>query len=346
VIIANSGVFSMKALIKPRIDLLNRTKLEEVIPLATPFIINVDPADTCNLQCKFCPTGNRALMRKTVGRNFGSLDFDLYKKIVDDICEFDKPIKVLRLYKDGEPFVNPNMSRMIRYAKDKGCADRIDTTTNALLLNPKTNLEIIDAGIDRINISIEGINIQQYFEFSKTIIIFEGLVSNITHLYENKKQCEIIIKINGDELSEEDKGKFYEVFGDIADGVNIEHFMDCWPQFESNNIKANQDYGIYGQKIKEVAVCPYVFYSFSINSDGSSSVCFLDWSRKQIIGDAKTQKVKDIWNSQKLREYQRMFLMKNRKSHPICGSCGQLSHGQPDDIDDYAGKLLDKLEDK
>lgn len=334
----------MKAQLKPRIDLLNRTKLEEVIPLETPFIINVDPADTCNFQCKFCPTGNRVLMRKTVGRNFGSLDFDLYKKIIDDICEFDKPITVLRLYKDGEPFINRNMAKMVRYAKDKGCAKRIDTTTNAILLNPKTNLEVIDAGIDRINVSIEGINSQQYLEFSKAKIDFEKLVDTLTHLYENKKQCEIIIKINGDELSEDDKSKFYEIFGDIADGVNIEHFMDCWPKFKPNGIKSNQDYGIYGQEIKEVVVCPYVFYSFSINSDGSSSVCFLDWGRRQIIGDTKTQKVKDIWNSQKLREYQRMFLMRNRRSHPICGSCGQLSHGQPDDIDNYAGELLDRLE--
>ena len=74
----------MKAQIKPRIDLLNRTRLETVIPINVPFIINVDPADTCNFQCKFCPTGNRALMKKTPGRNHGIMDFELYKKIIDD----------------------------------------------------------------------------------------------------------------------------------------------------------------------------------------------------------------------------------------------------------------------
>jgi len=93
----------MKAKIKPRIDLENRTKLETVIPLIVPFIINVDPADTCNFQCKFCPTGDKYLMKKTPGRNHGIMDFELYKKIIDDICKFEKPIKVLRLYKDGEP---------------------------------------------------------------------------------------------------------------------------------------------------------------------------------------------------------------------------------------------------
>lgn len=71
----------MKAEIKPRIDLKNRTKLEEVIPLKTPFIINIDPSDRCNFQCKFCPTGDRELMKKTPGRNHGLMDFELYKKV-------------------------------------------------------------------------------------------------------------------------------------------------------------------------------------------------------------------------------------------------------------------------
>ncbi|MCZ9957417.1 hypothetical protein [Brachyspira hyodysenteriae] len=70
----------MKAKIKPRIDLENRTKLETVIPLETPFIIFIDPSDKCNFKCKFCPTGNIELMQNTSGRNFGSMDFNLYKK--------------------------------------------------------------------------------------------------------------------------------------------------------------------------------------------------------------------------------------------------------------------------
>ncbi len=334
----------MKAKIKPRIDLENRTKLETVIPLGVPFIIFVDPSDLCNFKCKFCPTGDRELMKKTPGRNHGIMDFKLYKKIIDDICEFEKPIKVLRLYKDGEPLLNPRFAEMIRYAKEKKCSERIDTTTNASLLNPKRNLEIITAGLDRINISIEGVNENQYLEFSNYKIDFKNLVGNIRHFYENRKNCEVIVKINGDTISEEDKKRFYEIFGNIADGVYIEHIMSCWPEFELKGIKVNQEFGIYGQKIKEVQVCPYVFYSFSINSDGSASACFLDWSRKLIIGDAKSESVKDIWNGEKLLNYQKMFLKKKRKEHLICGNCGQITHGLPDDIDAYADTLLEKIE--
>lgn len=333
----------MKAKIKPRIDLENRTKLETVIPLETPFIIFIDPSDKCNFKCKFCPTGNIELMQNTSGRNFGSMDFNLYKKIIDDLKEFEGKVKVIRLYKDGEPLLNKHFPEMVEYAKKSNKVDRVDTTTNASLLNKDLSLQIINAGLDRINISIEGMNSQQYLDFSKANVNFEKLVENIAFFYENRKQCEMIVKINGDIISEEQKQEFYNIFGEIADGVNIESVMSCWPEFELDGINVNMERGIYGQEIKEVMVCPYVFYSMSINSTGVASACYLDWERKLIIGDVNKKSVKTIWNSNKMNNLRKLFLKKERKSHPICKNCGQLTHGMPDNIDDYADELLNKI---
>ncbi len=333
----------MKAKIKPRIDLENRTKLETVIPLKTPYIIFIDPSDKCNFQCKFCPTGDRELMKNTQGRNHGAMDFDIYKKIIDDICEFENKVKVIRLYKDGEPLLNKHFPDMIRYAHDSKCCEKVDTTTNATLLNHDLSLKIIDAGLNRINISIEGINDKQYKDFSGAKVDFQKLVDEIAFFYENRKQCEMIVKINGDIISEEQKEFFFNTFGDITDGIFIESIMDCWPTFELEKVTVNKDRGIYGNKIKEVLTCPYVFYSFAINSDATASLCFLDWSRKLIIGDIRKQSVKEIWESEQMREYQKMFLRGERKSHPICAECGQLKQGQPDDIDAFAKELLKRL---
>lgn len=333
----------MKAKIKPRIELENRTKLDEVVPLEVPFLVFLDPADICNFQCKFCPTGNRTLI-KNINRNSGLMNFDLFKKIIDDLCEFEKPIKVLRLYKDGEPLLNPKFTDMVRYAKRSGCALQVDTTTNASLLNPEKNLELIEAGLDRIYISLEGLSAESYKEFAGYKINFEKFVDNIRHFYEHKKDCLVCIKIVGDFLSEEDKNRFFDIFGDIADRVFIEHVAPCWPKFEMRDVVHNLDVGIYGQEIKEVEVCPYIFYSLSVNSDGKVSLCFLDWSRELIVGDVTTESFKSIWQSEILFEYRKMNLLKRRKDHPICAACGQLSHCLPDDIDPYAEMLLQRLE--
>lgn len=332
----------MKAEFKPRIDLVNRTRLETVIPLRTPFIINIDPSDRCNFQCKFCPTGDRALMSRTKERNYGNMSWETYTKVINDTCEFEDKVKVIRLYKDGEPLLNPRFADMVQYAKESGCCDRVDTTTNASLLTKAVSDKIIAAGLDRINISIEGVNEEQYLNFSGYKIRYGELVENIAYFYENKKNTEMIVKINGDILTEKEKQKFLEDFGDITDGIFIESIMDCWPTFEQKKVEVNQERGIYGQEIKEVMVCPYVFYSFSINSNGKVSLCFLDWHRELNIGDVNVESVKEIWTGEKLREYQKLFLEGKRKSHPICAQCGQLRQGQPDDIDMYREELLEK----
>lgn len=332
----------MKAKLKPRIDLQNRTKLEEVLPLDTPFIVNIDPSDRCNFQCKFCPTGDRELMKNTCGRNYGNMDFETYKKVIDDLCQFENKVKVIRLYKDGEPLLNPRFADMVRYAKESGCCERVDTTTNASLLTPERSLAIIDAGLDRINISVEGVTEKQYQDFAGYSLKFAEYVENIRFFYENKKQCEVLVKINGDIISEEEKQIFLDTFGDISDYIYIEHVMECWPTFEITKVDVNQSFGIYGQEINEVLVCPYVFYSMYVNSNGTVSLCFLDWHRKLLIGDVAKESMKDIWNGEKLKEYRKMFLRGERKEHPVCGNCGQMKQGAPDNIDSYASKLLEK----
>lgn len=329
-----------EAVFKPRIDLENRTKLETVLPLRTPFVLFIDPSDACNFKCNFCPTGDSSLMKK-VGRPLKQLDINLYKKIIDDLAEFEDKIKVIRLYKDGEPLLNKHFPEMVRYAKQSGACERVDTTTNASLLTEDLAIKIVESGLDRINISIEGMNEQQYEEFSGyKLKSFQDIVNNVSNFYKHRNQCEMIVKINGDHLTDQQRQDFIDTFGPISDGIWIESVMSCWPEFQlRGGVVVNDQRGIYGQPIKEVDVCPYPFYSFSINPEGSASLCFLDWSRKLLIGDVTTQSVKQIWEGDELRNYRLMFLDGHRKGHPICGNCGQMTHGQPDNIDAYASEI-------
>lgn len=332
----------MKAKYEPRIDLKNRTKLEEVIPLHTPFVVFLDPSDACNFKCRFCPTSDRELM-KSVGRPWKQMPLDLYKKIAMDLAEFSGKVEVLRLYKDGEPLINKNFVEMIRFAKEVGAAKRIDTTTNASLLTPEKSEQLVGAGLDRINISVYGVTNEHYKDFSGVKLEFERVLENVKRFYDVKGQCEMLVKINGDTLTAAEKEIFLDQFGDFTDKIYIEHTMSCWPEFKLRGVDVNQDTGIYSQEIKEVLTCPYPFYSFAINSDGLVSVCFLDWARKMIVGDCSENSVVDIWNGEEMKTYRKMFLEGERKKHPQCGNCGQMTHGLPDNIDPYRKELLQKL---
>lgn len=324
-----------------RIDNKNRTRLETVIPLSTPFIINVDPCDVCNLACRYCPTSNRSLMKATPGRNFGSMSFTTFEKIIEDLHGFDKKIKVLRLYKDGEPLLNRRFVDMVKLAKSSGCCERVDTTTNGKLLHPDFNRQLIDSGIDRINISLNGMTSSQYMEFCRSSMDMDRLIKGVLDLYEHRGSCEIFVKINQDTVPPEDVEKFRATFDPSMSSV--EYSMACWPNFD-NPVPPNSDIGIYGQEPCNVQVCPYVFYSMSINANGSASACFLDWNRSLLIGDVHSQSVSEIWHGERLRYLQRLFLRCERATHDFCGHCGQMTHGMPDNIDAYADELLKRLE--
>jgi radical SAM protein with 4Fe4S-binding SPASM domain len=323
-----------------------RTDLSEVTPLETPYVIFIDPCSACNFQCTFCPTGDLKLMRD-IGRYQGNLSLDDFTKIIRDIEEFDQPIKVLRLYKDGEPLLNKHLGSMIKIAKSSKNIEAVDTTTNGFLLNKEKSKELIDAGIDLINISVDGLDSNQFLHFTKSKVDFKSFVENIKYLYSIKNGCRIVIKTTTEIIGNSRKDEFYEIFGDMCDRIFVENTSPCWPDFdveERMGIEINE--GLYGNKIEEQTACPYLFYSISVNSDMKVSACFVDWSRDLNVGNLREKSLKEIWNSKELDAHRFAHLTGLRKKHKICGKCGQISHCGPDSIENKLEIIKDNFNSK
>jgi radical SAM protein with 4Fe4S-binding SPASM domain len=334
----------MKAQLKPRINLEGRTPLETVIPLSTPFVVFVDPASSCNFKCTFCPTGHRDMIAET-GRFQGVMKLDVFKKVVDDLAAFDKPIKVLRMYKDGEPFLNKRLADMVAYAKQSKVIEYIDTTTNGTFLSPDRIGPVLEAGLDKINISVDGMTEDTYMRFTGFKFDFKTFVQNVKWLYDNKANCEVVVKIPNELVTAAQRQEFLDTFGDHCDRIFVENFAPCWPQFdieEHTGVKITK--GIYQQEIGGTDTCPYIFYGYSVNADGLVSSCFLDWGRKLIIGDVRQQSMKEIWNSDLMNALRLQHLKGQRRQNGVCGNCGQLSHCLPDNIDAHRPTLLTKFQ--
>lgn len=328
----------MKAKVTPRIRTKDRTPLQEVIPLKTPFHIFIDPSAACNFSCKFCFNRNK-------GKTFHKImDFELFKKAVDDLKQFPDKLKVLRLYKEGEPLLNKHLPEMIEYAKKSGVCESVDFTTNGSLLTPEKNIKLISAGLDAIIISVEGITSEKYKEISGVEINFEQFVENIRHFYKNKGNCRLHIKTTDANVPEKDQEEYFNIFGDISDEISIDRVTPIWPDISMDGLTGSLERGIYNQVIEPVNVCPYIFYSLTINSDGSVSSCFIDWQHSNIVGDINERSIFDIWHGRKLYELRKAHLKRDKSSYPICVNCGQLVYGMADNIDNFSEELLNKLE--
>jgi len=333
----------MKARLEPRKNMTGRTALETVIPLATPFVVFADPASACNFQCTFCPTGHRDMIAET-GRFQGAMKFEVFQKIVDDLAAFDQPIKVLRMYKDGEPFLNKRLADMVAYARKAKHIAYIDTTTNGTFLTPERIGPVLEAGIDKINISVDVMNDETYKTFTRFKFDFSAFVENVKWVYANKGTTEIVCKIPNELISDAQRQEFFDTFGDHCDRIFVENFAPCWPEFDiEKHTGVTITKGLYQQDISETDVCPYIFYGYSVNADGLVSSCFLDWGRKLVIGDVRTQSMKEIWTSERMNALRLQHLEGRRRQNSVCGNCGQLSHCLPDNIDAHRITLLDKF---
>jgi radical SAM protein with 4Fe4S-binding SPASM domain len=322
----------------------NRNNLADVIPLATPYLIRIDPSNLCNFRCSFCPTGDPDLL-KSVGRPRGMMDYELFTKIIDDISCFDTKLKKLSFYKDGEPLLNKRLPDMIHYARSKngGVAEQYWLTTNGSLLNPKLNLELIDAGLDLIRISIEAVSSEGYHSIAKVRLDYDNLRSNIADLFAHRQNCKIHIKIIDANLSVDEKEKFYNDFTDIATSIHIDSLMG-WSMSDikdftlGNNPVLSPD----GAKLITKEVCPFPLYTLTINFDGTVSVCCVDWSHSTIVGDVKYQSIQEIWQGKALFEFRKMHLEYRRYENRACANCQNLITLQ-DNIDDIAPAILSKL---
>lgn len=331
----------LKEKIQPRIESA-RTVLGDVIPLSTPYVVFIDPSSACNFKCTFCPTGDRELIKST-GRYQGALHMDEYEKVISDIAQFDRKLKVLRLYKDGEPLLNVNLPRMIRLASQADIADLIDTTTNGYLLSGEMGETLVRAGLGKVNISIDGLDEKQFRHFTKAKVDFPKFVENIRDFYSAVAgQCEVVIKTTNEIIGADRKDEFFDIFGDHCDRIFVENTSPCWPDFDvENRMGIEIKTGLYGNDIVDTKTCPYLFYSISVNSDLSVSACFVDWSRGLNVGTLRERSLRDIWLGPEMQAHRLAHLQGKRDAHSICGKCSQITHCKADNIDADAGKLLD-----
>lgn len=321
-------------------------KLINLLPLDTPLSLLIDPCNVCNFQCKFCPTGDKELL-KSVCRPKGMMEYELFCKIIDDVAEFNKKVKKINIYKDGEPFLNKDTCKMINYAKKKGVAESIETTSNGSLIDETTAINIIDSGLDAIRISVEHINDQGYQDITKTFSDYDTIRKNISFLFNEKQKrnssLKIHVKIIDVNLSEAQKEIFLNHFSPISDSINIDTLMG-WSSTEKKDFLLGKDVDTGMDSKSEIkkdrSICPEPFKTLSINVNGDVSICCVDWAMTTVIGNVKNESLLDIWNGERIKTFRRTHLDGNRVKLKACSNCQYVQGANVlSDLDNYAGEL-------
>jgi radical SAM protein with 4Fe4S-binding SPASM domain len=147
-------------------------------PFGRPVIAQVEPANFCNLTCPLCLTAS-----ETSSRPKALLPFETFKEFIDDAGD---RLLLLILWNWGEPFLNPDIFRMIAYAKSKGILVHCSTNGN-VPFDPGRAERLIEAGPDTLIFGVDGASQATYSIYRRGGDL-DKVRENITSLVRAKRE--------------------------------------------------------------------------------------------------------------------------------------------------------------
>jgi perosamine synthetase len=151
---------------------LKRTRLS-----SRPFVLRVEACNVCNLRCPLCACGTGKDPRPK-----GFMELADFKYVLD---QNKRAAMILRLDGMGESTLHPKVFDMIGMAKDYG----LSVTLHSNLNTPASSRagELIDSGLDRLVVDIEGTTQETYQKY-RIGGDYSRVVSNVRRLIELRKE--------------------------------------------------------------------------------------------------------------------------------------------------------------
>lgn len=275
---------------------------------AFPIHLDIESTGVCNLRCPFCATTT-----DTWGpTQAGYMKMDLYRRIIDEGAA--EGLCSIKLSFRGEPTLHQQLPEMVAYAKQKGILD-VYFNTNATMLTDKVIHKLIDAGLDRISISIEGIT-KEVYEANRVGAKFEKVQDRVRAMKAIRDQRGLgrpQIRFQTVLLPElrdsfQEYVRFWQPFADeIA-------YLD--PRREGPQ---DDHRGLVGDW-----VCPFLWQRMTILWEGTLLPCLMhgvaDFSLLA-YGNVKDMRIKDAWNSERARRYRELHRAGQAHALEACDRC-------------------------
>jgi len=296
-----------------------------------PYILNIEPGNICNLHCPLCPTGSGD---KSLSKGFLSLE--LFKKVFDQLST---SIESINLYSWGEPLLNKDLIKIIRYAKSMNGKVKITTSSNLNIQDNKLLADLVVSGIDEVIISCDGIDQDSYGRYRQGGD-FTLVIQNMKEMARIRKESGAKTKLvwnflvfkHNEEMVEKAQKMAGEIGVDFRIGLMRTSMKDEILKPHSEAIQKDiswipdrQEYCAYDKvKLtakKVISTCRKPWQEITINWDGRVFPCCAVYGDNFSLGDASRERIADIWNGHDYVQARKEILRKEVRPLTVCGLC-------------------------
>jgi MoaA/NifB/PqqE/SkfB family radical SAM enzyme len=278
-----------------------------------PFTLFIEPTNHCNLACDFCP-------QKSQKRPLGFMSTEVFERLILDAK--NSQVQKINLFFLGESLMHKGLFHMIRKTGEAGIQSRLNT--NASFLNEDKAQQLLDAGLNLLTISFEGVN-QEVYENLRIKGNYKVTLKNIQHILDLKRRLGAKTKITIEIIELPETLPYLDKFQSQMIGLGADQVHRKVYRNWVGYLKAQKNISLED----EYSVCSYPWRSMAVLWDGTFVPCCVDYDGKLPLGTYK-EGIMAAWNSktmQNLRQYL-IFRKKNLKSdqgfpscHNLCSTC-------------------------
>lgn len=310
-----------------------------------PIYVQVEPTSYCNLSCKTC--GRDKIIEHPV-----NLKLEDFKKFIDMV----RPLKIA-MSGSGEPLINPDMFKMVKYAKERGCS--VLTTSNLTLVTDERAIEIVESGLDLLKISIDASNRETYLNV-RGKDYFDKVLDGIDKINKAKEKTgkttphlRLQFVILGDNFTEipdviklAAEKKVEAVYLQPLILTYVEERRESLiGSFSADNLKKvllssanlaeerrvvtnidrllkNFDLCFLGEKVakEKKRICIMPWFSFFLSARGDVRPCCSFATSEADLGNIFKEDFATIWNNMEYKRF-REIIKKGKQPYQICRDC-------------------------
>lgn len=293
--------------------------MEGFIPM-----FHLEASTICDLTCTMCYQSDEHLQQLIKDQKVKMMQWDLFQKVTDEA--YQDGCRAIVFAGRGEPTLNPDFSKMLKYCHEKGYL-HIKFNTNMMAKPEKmekmarewlsmnaflTIVFSVDAGDKAV---YEKIRIGGNFERVRGNIEMFGRIRR-EEFPDSPVRTRINMVISHDHVHEQDQDVARAMWAPLVDEFSVQ---TANAEQAGSTYLNNPDGSPRNVAPDRVCIAP--FTRMYVWADGKANPCENDYKSWLCLGDANTTPLRDLWTGKMMRALRVAFITKQKNTISPCNNC-------------------------
>ena len=278
-----------------------------------PITVGLELVNRCNLSCIMCYTVNHTLPKAT-------LEPSVIEKIMEE-AKYEG-LGGVQIGLGSEALLYKNIAEVFAATQNAEVMD-IFLSTNGVLLTDKICEEIITKGVSRVFVSLDAATPETFKKIrgKDELALIE---KNLHRLIETKRRYSsdlplIRVSFCVQKENAHEREAFAKKWADIVDHVDFQVMTDFSQVDELAETGEANNPEIFNLEALESPYCPQPFNRLDVWSNGDVTPCCTFYGKNLVLGNVKSQTLREIWHSERINEIREEF--RSGKINPNCQMC-------------------------